>query len=779
MTRLAAVVIVCLAVLAPAVQGSDTALAVTNTNTFAGTNDVNFMVADQDFIYSATDEAIVKTSRVNSGDSTTMMLQQLITDAATVGLRTEDFSFQNDVAEEPTAMAQDGNNIYLTLGVGSGKYKCIKIGKSTSRIDGHYEFSGEQEIPYSMTTDGTHIYIGMNTFPGEIVKLTSDMNQAGPALVLNADENDIRLLVHSHGADPSHIYAFTHTSPSIMAKIDLGIFTESSSVSLLPGEDDVLAATIDFVGDSIFAACFTTPGKIVKLNRVSMTRTLAATFPSNANPDAIVSDHNDIFAGFYQTPGHVLRLSKTDLSVESTLALGAGQDKVTALFATGTQMYAGLATTPAQVVELSGYEAPVDCVLGDWSGWGGCSSTCAGGSQERERDELTAAAHGSAACGLLQDTQSCNAHVTCPEDCGGGKMWVVDGQAPDRTCSNKNPVVSDTDVPRCQCPPDRPMLHTETNMCVATDACDKNATQCADIECNFIEGRVQISLVEGHEPDHEKGFICHHTEGRLGGCQCLCYNNHLEHLWESNAGTIDCKKDVYGADDCLAGGPSCQEVAEYSGMCSWPVAEAQANCERWLDCKGIVCEDGSAYCQARSEYAAGSYVNASITSYVLVARTIAPEHDFSQAPFVSGDTIKIQTKAGGVLSNAAQGLIEIVSSDAATDADISMSAVVYLGVAGIEGEINFKHGGDCMAVTGGQITRQPGAWCGATDASNLAAGEAGLWKAVAVGGSYFQLRHHTDDGSGNEMCLTVEQGMTLTISQCVNSDAQQYYFSWL
>jgi len=50
---------------------------------------------------------------------------------------------------------------------------------------------------------------------------------------------------------------------------------------------------------------------------------------------------------------------------------------------------------------------------------------------------------------------------------------------------------------------------------------------------------------------------------------------------------------------------------------------------------------------------------------------------------------------------------------------------------------------------------------------------------VAVGGSYFQLRHHTDDGSGNEMCLTVEQGMTLTISQCVNSDAQQYYFSWL
>jgi hypothetical protein len=762
-------------------------MAVTNTNTLTGTNDVNFMVADQDFVYSATDEAIVKTSRVNSADSTTMMLQQLISDAATVGLRTEDFSFQNDVAEEPTAMAQDAENVYITLGVGSGKYKCLKIGKTTARIDGHYEYTGAQDIPYSLATDGTYVYSGMNTFPGEIVKLAATtMTLVGSPLVLNTEENDIRLLVHSAGSDPDHLYAFTHTSPSVMAKVDLTTFTQSGSVSLLPGEDDVLAATIDSVGDNIYAACFTTPGKIVKLNRVSMTRTLAATFPSNANPDAIVSDHNDIFAGFYQTPGHVLRLSKEDLSVEDTLALSEGQDKVTTLFATGSQMYAGLATTPAKVLELSGYEAPVDCIVGSWSNWGECSSSCSGGSELRSRTILTQAEHGSAACPETEQTQACNAHVVCPEDCGGGKMWVVDGQTPDRTCINANPVVAETGVARCQCPPDRPMLHTETSMCVATDACDKNATKCEDIECNFIEGRVQINLIDGRQPDHLKGFICHHTEGRLGGCQCLCYNNHLEHLWESMSGTIDCKKDVYGENDCLIGGPLCETNADFPGECSWAKADAQANCEHWLDCKGIVCQDGSSHCQARSEYASSAFVNASITSYVLVARTIAPEHSFSQAPFVTGDSIKVNTKAGGVLSNAVAGLVEVVpaaNAGAAAAADVEMSTVVYQGDASFAGTINFMHTtnnvNSCMTVSNGQITRTEGAWCGATDTENLAAGESGLWKVVAVDGRYFQLRQHVS-ADGTDMCLTVDGGgVALTVGQCINSDAQQYYFSWL
>eukprot|EP00935_MAST-01C_sp_MAST-1C-sp1_P002133 g2133.t1 len=551
MMRSGALATIWLVAFATFTAAQEAQLAVANTDTFEGTNDVNFMVVDHDFIYSATDEAIVRTSREDSNDSTTMMLQQLISDAATVGLRTQDFTFQEYQAQEPTAMAQDADNIYVTLGVGNGKYTCLKIGKTTSRIDGHYEFSGAQDIPYSMVVEGQYIYTGMNSYPGQVVKInTATMAVVGSALALGNGENDVRLLV----SDGSKLYAFTHTSPSIVVKIDVATFAVTQSLTLQAGEDDILAATVDKKSDSLFAACFTSPGRIVKIDRVSMTRTAAKVLTTETNPDAIVNDHNDLFVGFYEAPGQILKLDKSDLAIKQTLALGNTQDHVTTLYGIGTELYAGLATTPAQVVQLSGFEAPIECVVGSWTHWGDCSSTCAGGSESRTRAIVVQPQHGSDPCPALAETRECNADVVCPVDCGGGKTWTTTGVTPDRTCNNQNPVVTGSNIPRCQCPDDRPMVHPDTGICVAQDACHKNTTICDDIECHFTDGRVQISLIDGKQPNMEKGFICHHTEGRLGGCSCLCYDNHLEHLWEDMPGTIDCKKNVYGEEECLMGG---------------------------------------------------------------------------------------------------------------------------------------------------------------------------------------------------------------------------------
>jgi hypothetical protein len=75
---------------------------------------------------------------------------------------------------------------------------------------------------------------------------------------------------------------------------------------------------------------------------------------------------------------------------------------------------------PAQLTETRACklkECPVDCKLGGWGPWSGCSKTCGGGTRTRPRIVETQPAHGGKACeGPMVETQACNAHH-CPVDC--------------------------------------------------------------------------------------------------------------------------------------------------------------------------------------------------------------------------------------------------------------------------------------------------------------------------------------------------------------------------
>ena len=59
---------------------------------------------------------------------------------------------------------------------------------------------------------------------------------------------------------------------------------------------------------------------------------------------------------------------------------------------------------------------PSDCVLGDWTGWGACSSKCGGGTQHRHRFVETPVRFGGKPCGHWQESRSCNTQQ-CPQDC--------------------------------------------------------------------------------------------------------------------------------------------------------------------------------------------------------------------------------------------------------------------------------------------------------------------------------------------------------------------------
>jgi len=82
-------------------------------------------------------------------------------------------------------------------------------------------------------------------------------------------------------------------------------------------------------------------------------------------------------------------------------------------------------------------EEPVDCELGEWMAWSGCSQECGGGQQLRIRSIKTQALRGGKLCGVgadsdsrvLQWTRSCNTQscsdALVPQDCllGGWSDW--------------------------------------------------------------------------------------------------------------------------------------------------------------------------------------------------------------------------------------------------------------------------------------------------------------------------------------------------------------------
>ena len=59
---------------------------------------------------------------------------------------------------------------------------------------------------------------------------------------------------------------------------------------------------------------------------------------------------------------------------------------------------------------------PIDCVLGDWGGFGECSTTCGNnGRQTRTRDVVTPAAHGGTACdSKREESRDCNQGISAP-----------------------------------------------------------------------------------------------------------------------------------------------------------------------------------------------------------------------------------------------------------------------------------------------------------------------------------------------------------------------------
>lgn len=81
----------------------------------------------------------------------------------------------------------------------------------------------------------------------------------------------------------------------------------------------------------------------------------------------------------------------------------------------------GARCPPLRVMQACGEEpCPVDCKMGDWSGWSSCTAECGGGVRERARRVLTHGSHTGQPCNEATQAEPCNAQA-CSLDCDLGR----------------------------------------------------------------------------------------------------------------------------------------------------------------------------------------------------------------------------------------------------------------------------------------------------------------------------------------------------------------------
>jgi len=77
----------------------------------------------------------------------------------------------------------------------------------------------------------------------------------------------------------------------------------------------------------------------------------------------------------------------------------------------------GMACPPLEMKEsCNTHPCPVDCEVGDWEGWSGCSAECGGGLRERMRPILTQMKHAGQPCEDTEEVEGCNSQ-SCNAPC--------------------------------------------------------------------------------------------------------------------------------------------------------------------------------------------------------------------------------------------------------------------------------------------------------------------------------------------------------------------------
>mmetsp|Transcript_145458 Transcript_145458/g.466159 ORF Transcript_145458/g.466159 Transcript_145458/m.466159 type:complete len:877 (+) Transcript_145458:72-2702(+) len=99
------------------------------------------------------------------------------------------------------------------------------------------------------------------------------------------------------------------------------------------------------------------------------------------------------------------------------------------------------------------HPCPIDCVVGEWEGWSGCSAECGGGIRERMRPVLTEMKYSGEPCEDTEETEGCNSQ-NCNADCNlvDWTEWTSCSQACWKGSARRDRVIKDAARGTGKCP---------------------------------------------------------------------------------------------------------------------------------------------------------------------------------------------------------------------------------------------------------------------------------------------------------------------------------------
>ncbi len=212
----------------------------------------------------------------------------------------------------------------------------------------------------------TAVTLGMALLAGAVASVASQPAAATAngqlervdAVTLMGGENRLFSAV----SDGTHAYFGTDTDPGRVVKVDRATMTRVGAVTLEAGEDRLFSAVSD--GTHVYFGTLTSPGRVVKVQMSGatcaqgvdcggMARVDAVTLAGERFLSSVVSDGAHAYFGTNTSPGRVVKVNLATLARVDAVTLEAGENGLVSVVSDGTYAYFGTDTDPGQVVKVN------------------------------------------------------------------------------------------------------------------------------------------------------------------------------------------------------------------------------------------------------------------------------------------------------------------------------------------------------------------------------------------------------------------------------------------